>query len=319
MRRAFKLGAALSAVATVVALAPVAPASAAGPRPAFAAPWPCGQVRDYYHHSREVSNAIDYNILGPSDMGTPALATAPGRVTAVRYNGGYGNEVLVDHGGGWVTRVAHLSRFSVSVGQQVARGQEVGKVGSTGNSTGPHLHYEQIADGVRVRIIIDGVAMNYDGRTRQHTSRNCNDPLTGGTYRVRAEVSNHDLDVTDCQTADGADVRIWYRITTSPCQRWQVTDLGNNVFTIIDSNTGKSLDVTGCSTADGAIVQLWPDNGAPCQQWRIEPRGGGAYSVLAVNSGKSLDVAACSNQPGADVIIWPHHGGSCQRWYFDRI
>ena len=146
---------------------------AAVPRPDFRAPWPCGQVRDYYHHSTEVSNAIDFNIPGSADLGTSALASFSGTVISARYNGGYGNEVVVDHGGGWRTRTAHLSAFSVGVGQVVQRGQELGKVGSTGNSSGPHLHYEQIADGVRVRIIIDDVAMIYDGLTHRHTSNNC--------------------------------------------------------------------------------------------------------------------------------------------------
>jgi len=136
-------------------------------------------VRDYYHYSGEVSNAIDFNIAGSADFGTPALASFSGTVVSAKYNGGYGNEVVVDHGGGWKSRVAHLSAFSVGVGQVVQRGQELGKVGSTGNSSGPHLHYEQIADGIRVPIVIDGVAMIYDGLTHQHTSNNCAQ-ATGG-------------------------------------------------------------------------------------------------------------------------------------------
>ncbi|WP_305884227.1 RICIN domain-containing protein [Allokutzneria sp. A3M-2-11 16] len=291
----------------------------AGPRPAFAAPWPCNQVRDYYHHATEVSNALDFNIAGTADLGTPALASAPGRVVSARVNGGYGNEVVVDHGGGWSSRVAHLSRFSVGLGQQVARGQELGKVGSTGNSTGPHLHYEQIADGVRVRIVIDGVALPYSQATRQHTSRNCvNGPLRDGTYRIRAEIGGHDLDVFECRTNDGADVRIWYRIASSPCQRWQVTSVGGSTFKIVDGNSGKALDVAGCSTANGAVVHLWPYYGGACQQWRIEPSGT-SYSVIGVGSGKSLDVAQCSPAPGADVHLWPYHGEACQRWHFDPV
>ena len=142
-------------------------------RPDFRAPWPCGQTRDYFHHSSEVSNAIDFNIAGSGDLGTPAVASAAGTVTSAGVNGGYGNQVVVDHGGGWSSRVAHLNAFSVRAGQVVAAGQELGKVGSTGNSSGPHLHYEQISGGARVPIIIDSVAMIYDGATRQHRSGNC--------------------------------------------------------------------------------------------------------------------------------------------------
>ena len=125
--------------------------------------------------------------------------------------------------------------------------------------------------------------------------------------------------MTDCQSHDGADVRIFYRITSSPCQRWQVTRLGDNTYKIIDGSSGKALEVAGCSGADGSPVQLWAYYGGNCQTWRISDVGGGAFSIIGTGSGRSLDVAGCSPNPGADVIIWPHHGGSCQRWFFDRI
>jgi len=74
--------------------------------------------------------------------GTRVMATAPGRVVKAGRHGGYGNVVEIRHAGGIATRYAHLSRILVTVGQTVRAGQAVGKVGSTGRSTGPHLHYE---------------------------------------------------------------------------------------------------------------------------------------------------------------------------------
>ncbi|MGH6861228.1 MAG: M23 family metallopeptidase, partial [Phyllobacterium sp.] len=74
--------------------------------------------------------------------GTPVLATAGGTVTIADYNGGYGNMVDIDHGNGLSTRYGHMSRILVSAGQRVSRGDVVGKAGSTGRSTGAHLHYE---------------------------------------------------------------------------------------------------------------------------------------------------------------------------------
>lgn len=82
-----------------------------------------------------------------AETGAPARATAAGRVTAAEYAGGYGNMVEVDHGRGLVTRYAHLSGYAVSVGQRVEAGSVVGFVGSTGRSTGSHLHYETRIDG----------------------------------------------------------------------------------------------------------------------------------------------------------------------------
>lgn len=74
--------------------------------------------------------------------GTPVQVAASGRVIIAGWQRGYGNVVYVDHGSGLSTRYGHLSEIDVSVGQTVSRGQTIGLVGSTGRSTGPHLHYE---------------------------------------------------------------------------------------------------------------------------------------------------------------------------------
>jgi len=71
-------------------------------------------------------------------------------VTVAGWSGGYGKMVEIDHGNGFVTRYGHLSEIEVKVGQQVRLGQSVGRVGTTGRSTGPHLHYETRFDGEAV-------------------------------------------------------------------------------------------------------------------------------------------------------------------------
>ncbi len=78
--------------------------------------------------------------------GEPVRATAAGRVTTAGWNGGYGKMVEIDHGNGYSTRYAHLSDIGVKVGTSVRIGQTIGRVGSTGRSTGPHLHYETRID-----------------------------------------------------------------------------------------------------------------------------------------------------------------------------
>jgi len=87
-------------------------------------------------------------------IGTPIYATAEGTVIDAGYNhGGYGNLIKVDHGRGIETRYGHLSRILVSPGQHVTRGQLIGHMGSTGRSTGSHLHYEVRIDGRAVNPI----------------------------------------------------------------------------------------------------------------------------------------------------------------------
>ena len=87
---------------------------------------------------------LDYEAL----VGTPVLAAAGGVVVAQETQPAYGNMVEIDHGNDLVTRYAHLSRFSVRKGDLVKRGQKIAEVGSTGRSTGPHLHFEVLVRGV---------------------------------------------------------------------------------------------------------------------------------------------------------------------------
>ena len=84
------------------------------------------------------------------ETGDLVTATADGTVTIAGPDGGYGNMVEIDHGGGLATRYAHLSAIEVAVGQRVRAGAVVGRVGSTGRATGPHLHYETRIDGTPV-------------------------------------------------------------------------------------------------------------------------------------------------------------------------
>ncbi len=116
--------------------------------------WPapsCHSVSSPYGwRSSGWHNGIDLVKYGGGALGTPVIAAKSGRVEVVqRSNSGYGNMVLINHGDGYKTRYAHMVKGSitVSVGDYVEAGQTLGKVGSTGNSTGPHLHFEVIING----------------------------------------------------------------------------------------------------------------------------------------------------------------------------
>ena len=84
----------------------------------------------------------------PTETGTPIQAAAGGVVLSTDYHHAYGNLLEIDHGNGLVTRYAHASKILVKTGDLVKRGQVVAEVGSTGRSTGPHLHFEVLLDGV---------------------------------------------------------------------------------------------------------------------------------------------------------------------------
>lgn len=139
----------------------------------FQLPFPCGQVwsgQTRTNHSPV--NSIDFNRAG--DEGDTVVAAAAGTVSRVQNlgNRSYGLWVEINHGGGYVTRYAHLSSESVSVGQKVARGQRIGAVGNSGGSTGAHLHFEIRKNGADVRVAFDGTQALYFG-TRSYTSKNC--------------------------------------------------------------------------------------------------------------------------------------------------
>lgn len=126
---------------------PSAPAAAAAPGPtAFVRP---------------ISGGSFVRSIGPDHDGldlavaerTPVVAAAAGtvaRVAPTAASGGYGNLVVLDHGGAVETRYAHLSGFAVSPGQTVTAGQTLGWSGNTGNSTGPHLHFEIRVNGAPI-------------------------------------------------------------------------------------------------------------------------------------------------------------------------
>jgi len=99
------------------------------------------------------SAAMHAGIDLAAPMGTPIYATADGVVDRAEWSGGYGNMVEIDHGKGLQTRFGHLSRILVHPGERVVRGQEIALMGSTGRSTGSHLHYEVRMDGRAVNPV----------------------------------------------------------------------------------------------------------------------------------------------------------------------
>ena len=109
--------------------------------------WPVvGKLESGFGGRRNPFGGSSYEFHSGQDIdaapGDPVVAGASGKVAFAGWQNGYGQVVVIDHGGGLTTRYGHLSRIEVANGQAVERAQFIGRVGSTGRSTGPHLHYE---------------------------------------------------------------------------------------------------------------------------------------------------------------------------------
>ncbi|HKS29597.1 MAG TPA: M23 family metallopeptidase [Pyrinomonadaceae bacterium] len=111
---------------------------------------PFGGPGTEYHKGQDIA----------APMGTPVIATADGTIIIAGWQRGYGWVVYIDHGNGITTRYGHLSRIDVELGQTIRRGEQLGLVGSTGRSTGPHLHYEVRINGQPVSPLLYLPAQN---------------------------------------------------------------------------------------------------------------------------------------------------------------
>jgi murein DD-endopeptidase MepM/ murein hydrolase activator NlpD len=118
----------------------------ANPAPGRSVTSPFGVRTDPILGTAALHSGMDFR----APIGMPAKVTAPGVVVKAGWNGGYGRMVEVDHGNGFATRYGHLSEIDVAVGQKLVAGDVIGKTGSSGRSTGPHLHYEVRHNGEAV-------------------------------------------------------------------------------------------------------------------------------------------------------------------------
>lgn len=141
----------------------------------FWLPFPCNEVwQASTRTGHSPPNAVDFNHY-PEDNGWMVYSSAPGTVSRVANTGStsYGRYIVIDHAGGWQTLYAHLSAQNVAVGQSVTEKTMIGRVGNTGGSTGPHLHYEQKRDGSAQRVTFrDGNPLYWGTKNLQRTT-NC--------------------------------------------------------------------------------------------------------------------------------------------------
>lgn len=176
-----------------------------------------GNGGGYSHNTTYTRYGWDFAM--PS--GVPVLAAAPGRVAiaAGGYNGGWGNTVTVCYGDGTCSRYGHLSSIAIGAGQSVGQGQLIGRVGSTGNSTGPHLHY-QLENGSGASLPSHFVEAGVPGAGQVVTSRNPGQDV--GEYRgtVNAQFPMDPNGVVTITQGDGPLVSIGFNLWNNGTRTW---------------------------------------------------------------------------------------------------
>ncbi|SDF95641.1 Peptidase family M23 [Lentzea fradiae] len=219
-------------------------------------PFPCGQT--WTGQTRGPNDANPHSPLAAIDFsrtnaqGDTVVASASGTVKRVENlgNASYGRWIEIDHGSGWTTRYAHLASQSVSVGQSVSQGQKIGTVGSTGNSTGPHLHFEQLKSGTPQRVVMNGSQALYYGSKSYKSNNKC-----GGATNpyTPVEACGSGYKVIDGANVTGGRVSLLYNASNGY----------NCVVTIKTTKIGTASDV-------GAFLE--PQGGS-----RATDRGNFAY------------------------------------------
>ncbi|SDS17189.1 Peptidase family M23 [Nocardioides scoriae] len=292
------LGAALG-VSTALAAGPAAAASDAGhgsgrmgpesartvtvdpaTGPDFEMPFTCGQSWTGSSRASHSPSAwtVDWNT--PDDLGKPALASAPGVVTLTRsLTTSYGRYVVVDHGNGWTTLYAHLNAIVATVGQVVDQGDLIGYVGSSGGSTGPHLHFEERLGGAyfapwftRTRWIFGATA----------ASGSCGDrPLAG------------DWD------GDGKDEPGVWRPTATGGRFLLRAPAGKQTIA-----WGRAGDTPVVGDFDGDGTSQVGTRGLGSSSWQLRGRTGATATVAGLGTGSDAPLSGDWNGDGRAELGW---------------
>lgn len=278
-------------------LARAALAKATNPSTSYEMPFPCGQAWTGTTRSSHSPSplSVDWNRI--DDLGDPIVAAAPGVVTVADtvVDSGYGRWVVVDHGKNESTIYAHMSAVAVKVGQQVDQGTLLGYVGDSGNTTGPHLHFEERVGSVDATPYFHGKKFVF-GTTP--ASQNCVDVPLAGNMNGGAEAEP--VYFTRADPATFTVVRLvrsprtfTYGVGTDEpvLGDWDgdghanlgVRTPGSSTFSLQNAAGGTATIVFG-RTSDKPIAGDWDGNGT----WEVGVRRSATSAFLLRSSSGSV-------------------------------
>ena len=284
----------------------------------FEMPFLCGQS---WTGTSRASHSPSYYTIDwnrPDDLGKPALASAPGVVTrAQSLTGSYGRHVIVDHGHGYSTLYGHLNQIASTVGQVVDQGDLLGYVGTSGNSTGPHLHNEERLNGSYFAPYFHRTRFSM-GATR--SSANCNDkPVVGdwtgdgkadvGVYRTGRTVGQwrQQRGGTTGAFAWGrpGDVPIVGNFGGDRKDEVGIRRLGKIDF-VLRSAKGKKVSLSAGRSTDVPLTGDWDGNGLSeiglyrpsTHQFHLRKRNGSGWTTVTFGGSGQQPVSGDWNKDG---------------------
>lgn len=289
----------------------------------FEMPFVCGQRWTGTSRATHSPSAytIDWNTN--NDLGRPALATAPGVVTrAVTLTGSYGRYVIVDHGGGYTSLYGHLNQIVTTVGAFVDQGELLGYVGTSGNSTAPHLHFEERLNGAYYRPYLHRAYFTM-GSTA--TSANCSDkPVSGdwngdgkadlGVYRPTPTTGQF-FELTGSTTATHTwgkpgDIAVTGDWDANGRAETGVRPLGSKAFVLRSATGAVRTNYNYGLPTDTPVIGDWngdryADLGVyrpSTRQFIMRPPGGGANTVVVWGAAGDKPVSGDWNKDGRSDI-----------------
>ena len=271
----------------------------------------------------------------PVPLNTPLYSTCDGEVVAVTsLTTSYGKHIKIRatvNGSTVYIRYCHLNSFAVNVGDKVTSGQLIAYSGSTGNSTGPHLHYEVRNSNDRYgsssnpnlnpRDYLPGTSYLFTSDKSTDvpsiTIPSGSQTVSDGEYHIVSALDNNmGLDVEAASSDLCANIQL-YNNVLDDSQVFVVNYLGDGYYKITNKHSGKSLDVANGGMKSGTNVWQYDYTGDNAQKWIIKESGDGKYfNIVSAKNGLYLDVDGGIAENCRNIRTYSYNNTNAQKWKF---